>query len=481
MPREITTVVEFTDTHLKVCQSKDTPSGKIIAQLLFENLNVASDADLAKSLSVLIARLKLPPGKVIGVLPRSQATMRFLRLPSQDPVEIENMIGLQIAKHTPYSKEDVVVDYLLAGKDDEGHSLVALVIAHKDAVNRYVNIFKTAKLNLNQLTLSSQGICDLYLYYQGKLKMALKKETVLILEVDKASTEACFYFENNLLYSRPLQIGSSQIIEEQTASLLEELRLTISSFNKENPGSAPKRLVLAGSIPNIDSLSKKLETELSLEAEIINPRLELPIEKNISLPLSWTSGEVSAGAVLGFALQKAAKPLNLLPRRIIAEHRQEKERKEMVSSLVLLGVIFGMLVTGFFIKVSKQARYLDALVRSMEENREKVKTIEAMSKRMAVIREIVSPAVSAVEIIYDIYAVFPTDMTLSSLEYDETGNVVLEGSATLMSRVFDLQGRLEQAAHFKDVEVKFVSKRNTPAGEVCDFKITCQVDRKAKF
>lgn len=480
MPREITTVVEFTDTHLKVCQSKDAPQGKIISQILFENLSAASDAALSGALSALIARLRFPLGKVICVLPRSQATMRLLRLPSQDPVEIDNMLGLQIAKHTPYSKEDVVVDYLLAGRDDEGNSLVALVIAHKDVVSRYVNLFKAAKLNLNQLTLSSQGICDLYLYYQGKLKMPLKKETVLILEIDKASTEVCFYYENNLLYSRPLQIGSPEIIDDRMGSLVEELRLTISSFNKETPGSAPKRAVLAGSIPNIDSLSKKLEAELSLEVEIINPKLELPIEKNVSLPLSWTSGEVSAGAILGLALQKAVKPLNLLPRRMIAEHREEREIKEMVSSLVLFLLIFGMLIAGFLIKAYKQSRYLDALGRSMEENREKVKAIEAMSKRLAVIREIVSPAVCAVDVIYDIYAVFPADMTLNSLEYDETGNVALEGSAALMSRVFDLQGRLEQSTHFKNVEVKFVSKRNTASGEIADFKITCQVDERVK-
>lgn len=480
MRKEITTVVELTETHLKLVQSKDTPQGKILTQILFKELTSGSEEATVNSLRDLLSEVKIGPDELICVLPRNQATVRMLKLPSQETSEIDNMVNLQIAKYTPYNREDVIVDYLIVGKDVEGYTQILLVIVHKDVVNRYINIFRAAKLILRQLTLGSQGICDLYLYYQHKLHLTTEKEAVVILDIDRIDTEICFYCQGNLVFSRALQFGNQEINEERISSFLEELRLTLSAYQNERFGSAVKRLVLTSASQNLEALSKRIESELSLEVEIINPQLELLKDKGVDLPLSWLKGEVSANAVLGLALQKPEKPLNLLPTTVLAEHQELTKSKQALYSITLSAVVIGLVLLGVLVKIYRESQYLQIISRSIEANGKKAREAEQMLKKIELIQERLFSGIASIDIIYELYQRFPQRMSLSMLDVEENGNILIEGSSLLMADVFDFQSRLEKSPRFKNVEVKFASKRNSSAGEVTDFKITCQVEKKER-
>lgn len=480
MPKDITTAVEFTETHLKLVQSKDSPEGKILTQILFKELTLNSEEAVVNALRDLLEEIKIRSHELICVLPRNQTTVRVLKLPSEEPTEIDNMVNLQIAKHTPYTKEDVIVDYLIIGKDAEGYSQVLLVIVHKDVVNRYINIFKAAKLNLRQLTLSSQGICNLYLYYQRKLRSTPEKEVVIILDIDKIDTEVCFYYQNNLVFSRALQFGNQEINEERINSLLEELRLTLTSYQRERFGIAVKRLVLTSAAQNLEPLSKRIEAELSLEVEIINPQAELRKEKEVVLPSPWLRGEISANAVLGLALQKPEKALNLLPANLLTEHKELARSKQAIYLITLSLVAVGLVFLSVLVRIYKRSVYLQTISRSIEESSRKSRQVEGMLRKTELIQERLSPRFSAINIIYELYQLFPRGMSLSMLEVEENGNISLEGYSLLMAEVFDFQKRLEKSPYFKNVEVKFASKRNTALGEVTDFKIGCQIAKRTK-
>ena len=480
MAKEITTVVELTETHLKLVQSKDSPQGKILTQILFRELTSGSEEATVNSLRDLLSGIKISPDELICILPRNQTTVRMLKLPSQETSEVDNMINLQIVKHTPYTREDVVVDYLVVGKDADGYSQILLVIVHKDVVNRYINIFKAAKLNLRQLTLSSQGICNLYLYYQRKLHVTTEKEVVVILDIDRIDTEVCFYYRDNLVFSRALQFGSREMNEESINSLLGELRLTLATYQKERFGAAVNRLVLTSASQNLEVLSKRIESELSLEVEIINPQAELLKEKEVDLPLSWLKGEVSANAVLGLALQKPEKPLNLLPINLLTEHKELAESKRVLYLISLSLVVIGLVLLSVLVKIYKRSQYLHTIYRSIEESLKKTKEVEQKQRKTELIQARLFPRVSSIDIIYDLYQMLPQGISLGTLDAEENGNILIEGSSLLMADVFDFQSRLEKSPHFNNVEVKFASKRNSAYGEITDFKITCQVEKKTR-
>ncbi|MDP3142758.1 MAG: pilus assembly protein PilM [Candidatus Omnitrophota bacterium] len=480
MPKEITTVVELAETCLKLVQSQDSPQGAVLSRILFKELALNNETEIAKSLRELLANQKINNEGVTCVVPRSQATVRMLKLPSEDPAEIDNMVNLQIAKHTPYTREEVVVDYIVAGKDSQGNSLVMLVIVHKDVVNRYLNIFKAAKLELKQLALSSQGICNLYLYYQNKLRLTADRETLVILDIDKADTEVCFYYQGNLVFSRAVQFGNQEISQERISSFLDELDLTLSTFNKEKIFPPVKRIILTSASPALDPLSQRIESELSLNVEIINPQAELLKEKNVSLPLNWVESQISASAILGLALQKPAKALNLMPYKIIAEHKEQNKKREMIKLIGLFLLIIGLILSSVLARIYKKYQYLNTIAKSMENTGPKASEVEKMLKKLELIRERLDPAASPVDIIYYMYEMFPSGMSLTELDVDEGRNISLQGISYVMADVFNFQSLLEKSPRFKNVEVKFARKRNTRLGEITDFRIICQVEKKVK-
>jgi len=50
MARELTTVIELTKTHLKLVQSKDSPDGIVLTQIIFKELTSNSPDASAKAL-----------------------------------------------------------------------------------------------------------------------------------------------------------------------------------------------------------------------------------------------------------------------------------------------------------------------------------------------------------------------------------------------------------------------------------------------
>jgi len=480
MPKDITTVVEFTETHLKLVQSQNSAQGEALTRIVIKELASNSEDEIIKSLRELFLIKNLSPEGVICIVPRSQATVRMLRLPSEDPVEIDNMVNLQVAKHTPYTREDVVVDYIVAGKDPQGNSLIMLVIAHKDVVNRYLNIFKSAKINLRQLVLSSQGICNLYLYYQNKLHLPVEKETLAILDIDSMDTEICFYYQGNLVFSRAVQFGTKEINQERISSFLDELDLTLTTFNKEKIFSPVKRIIITSASSNLDPLSQRVESELSLNVEVINPHAELLKEKEINLPLNWNESQVSASAILGAALQKPAKALNLIPSQVILVNKEQTKKKELIKIVGLALLILGLVLLSLLVKIYKRYQYFNTLTKSMEKSGLKAGEIELTLKKLELIKERLEPANSPVDILYDLYAMFPGGMSLTEFDLEENGSISLQGIAYIMSDVFNFQGLLEKSPRFKNVEVKYTRKRNTRLGEITDFRITCQLEKRNK-
>jgi Tfp pilus assembly PilM family ATPase/Tfp pilus assembly protein PilN len=480
MARELTTVIEFTGTHLKLVQAKEAAEGKVLTQVIFKELVFDSKDSAARALREALKEIKERPRTATCVLPRNEVTLRMLRLPSQEISEIGEMIKLQMAQFTPYAGEEVISDYMVAGIDEQGFTQVALVIVHKEVVERYSEIFKQAKIGLNRLVLSSQGVCNLYLYYQNKLGPSFEKETVAILDIDKSNTEICFYYKGNMVFSRALQFGGKDIREGLANELIEELRLSVGSYEKEGIGVPVKKIALANVAGNLESFSRKIESELSIPTEVINPQVELLKENNVVIPPAWTTGEVSANALLGWILQKPEKALNLLPGRLLAEHQENARSRESLTLAILFSAILALMFLSLLVKVYKKNQYLKSVTRLIEQTGRQAAEAQSQLKRFELVKERLFKSVSAADVIYELYDALPSGTALRSIDLDGDGNLSLQGTAADMAEVLNLQGNLERSAYFNNVEVKYASKRNAPPGEVTDFKIVCRAGTKKK-
>ena len=77
----------------------------------------------------------------------------------------------------------------------------------------------------------------------------------------------------------------------------------------------------------------------------------------------------------------------------------------------------------------------------------------------------------SLEILDELYAVTPTDIAFSSINYDGQGKFSLVGSAQSMSTIFSFVNKMEKSKYFKDVKTKYTTRRKEGDQDVVDFEI----------
>ena len=476
MAKKVITVLEITQTHIKLAQAKEESGSNVISKFFIENISSDTDEAISKTLSDLIKKSNIKPTNLIVVIPRNLVTIRNVNLPSQDPVEIEKMVGLQAAKQIPYSKEDIIIDHLIIGKDSSGYSKILMVIAHKDAINRYLKITAGIQAKPSTFVLSSQGVFNWYQLYQNKTKGS-NQDTIVLMDIDTTNTGICFVYNNQLIFSRSISFGIRDLDSGNLEDLLRQIHLTLSTYKKEKIGQEISKIVLTPSSGDIKNLAKRLEAEFSISTEVLDSQIIISGEKELSLPNQIVQCEASSSVILGFAIGRKEKLIDLLPPEVYKKQERQIKRKELVFLGILLVLVIISIMSAVFVKMYKKEQYIKLLKTSLKQTNPKAKNISQTIKKLELIKQRLNPKISSIDILYELYNLMPENISLTIFALDEQGNFSLQGVALVMSDVFTFQGLLDKSGYFSNVEVKYASKRRTRKAELTDFRIICQITK----
>jgi Tfp pilus assembly protein PilN len=352
-----------------------------------------------------------------------------------------------------------------------------LVICQKDIVNRYLKILQGAHLKAEKLALSSQGICNWYQDFSAR-KNIREARPVVILDIDMKNTDICFYYKENLLFTRSVNFGILDMKEGKADILIEELHKTFSALQKEQLATDIAKIVITTAFEGSNFLAEKLKVEFNYLVESANPLNEISLEKELIVPLAVKDGGCSVTSILGLILEKAKNQINLLPIEVKEEQAQANKLRDLafLGALLVLTLIFFILAMS--VKIYKKERYLKRLDAILKEESPKAKKVEASIKKLSLVRDRLNPIGSSIDVIYELYNIIPDGVTLSIFSFDDGELITLQGVARKMSDVFNFQSILEKSPYFKNVEVKYASKRRVRQTEVTDFRISCVVDKE---
>ena len=157
--------IEFGDEWLKLAQVAVSAKGKKLVKLVARR--VVFREELSKTLLDLVKDGMIPTDSVLVSIPRNLVTVRNLQLPTTDPNELKEMIDLQAAKQTPYSKDEIIADFQVVRSSPEGYTDVVLVTTHRGVSNRAITILEDAHLKAEGIRLSSQGVLNGYRMIRG--------------------------------------------------------------------------------------------------------------------------------------------------------------------------------------------------------------------------------------------------------------------------------------------------------------------------
>ena len=132
-------VVDLSGNSLKLVYAKVWHNKIEKLDLFAKNITGLSDDDISRVIRTIFNEHKLNPRTILNVLPSNLAITKNIEIPSRDHQEIREIVNLQAGRHTPYSREEIIVDYLDVGTYRHNYTKVLLVIVAKNIIK---NIYK---------------------------------------------------------------------------------------------------------------------------------------------------------------------------------------------------------------------------------------------------------------------------------------------------------------------------------------------------
>ncbi len=477
--KKIITSLEIDDHLLKIIQIKTARGGrKEIVKVLAREISSSSPEAIGELVRDLSRELKIESRSLIISVPRHFATTRNVELPSTNPVEIENMVGLQIGKQTPYTKEEVISGHRILDYSSEGYSRVMIVIVHQDIVRRYLKILEKAGLSTEKIGMSSEGLLSWS-------RFAYKKEgfdkPYVLVDVDYNNSDFEVILKGKLIFSRSISLGFLHVAqkeEEWQARLIKEVSQSIYAYQNERLGKEIDRIIISGAEGLTGDLDKEaLREKFGLTVEIIEQFKNIPTTKEALA--SYKSGvrNTSFSGLIGLALAPEEQEINLIPQELIIERGVKERGRDIYFFGILLAFILAIISAIFLGRMYNKEHYLKQVQQRLNEIQGKVDKLDAMTREIGLVKGRMQKKNLLLNLLHEIQSVILPEIHLFSVNFDGKGRLIIRGSSKTMSAVFRFVNDLEETKYFQNVKTEYATTRKVKDQEMTDFEIVCPLEQ----
>lgn len=471
--------LEFSGEWLKLAQVEVGGKGKRLLKLSARP--VPLQEELSKTLSDLLKEGVIPADSVLISIPRNLVTVRNLQLPTTDPHELKEMINLQAAKQTPYSKEEIIADFQVVNRSSEGFTDVVLVTTHRSVSNRWLKILDDAHLKATGIRLSSQGVLNSYQLMHSSTRDE-ERGAIAVLDIDSNFSDFLVIRNGALTFTKALSMGPGKLLaggEKEIEKLTEEIQRAIDIYESERVGQGITTLVITGAEIELGGLIPSLTEKLRLSVQRISLLDGIPGARDaMDLP-EGQRGSLSFAAVLGLAWDPESAQIDLTPQEVrIREALEHKGRAIMVMGILIVSILTALTaLVSQHVYFKKQ--YLEQLDAEISRTQQAASDVEALKKRLRIIREAERPENSSLEILAVLHKNTPPEIYLKAIAFEEGSHVVLKGVSQKMSTVFEFVSTLEKLPNFHQVKAKHATRSGSKEGsDEIDFEINCPLSKK---
>jgi Tfp pilus assembly PilM family ATPase/Tfp pilus assembly protein PilN len=426
-----------------------------------------NDEELAKKLNQVFKKLEYKNNPIIVSLPRQLVTCRYLKIPSQVPEELERIAKLQAPRYLPYSANELITGFQSTQTDKEGYSHINLIIAHRDVIGRYLDLFKELKPKKLDIVLSPYGLCNLYSYIKPE-----EPGPAMLIDIDSHQVELAIVSRKKLLFSRSFKFVRGQANSENL--FVDEINKTQEAYFKEvSKESILSKIFLVGAGKTLQEYMAILKKRVSLPIEAISYSDKIKFSKE--LLNSILNSDSSFASLLGLGLGDLSETLNLLPQDVKEKKIKVSREKEQLRLLLFILSIILIWILGITKNLDNKEKYLQQLKSELSKISKEAKLLEEIDKRFTFMQERLQQRPSALDVLYELHKVMPAQISLVSLIYEEDEQVVLRGQTQELNSVSAFVSQLERISVFKNFSIKlrYATQKKTITGEVVDFEIVC--------
>ncbi len=454
---------------LKLVQLSGRPGARTVSKLFAHAIEGLSDEEIIAWLQQTCTVQQVEPGTVLVANPAHLTTTRLFTLPSTDPGEIRDIVELQAEKHTPYAKEEILIDFHILESDRGGYSRVQLVLSHQDIVHRVLRIVEGMGWILEHVGFELDGLVNWF-----KAANRDPATGTLIAELDNDSTTVVIFQHGKPFFHRSLALGVTQLLHDPEAvdKLAAELRRSLESFESEGFNLPVAAVVLTGQAGRVPQLAERVHQALDLPAESVDPFQGVELSDEAKLAHESLSQHAFTSLV---GLGLGPSPVDLTPKALKLHRAFEARAKTLVS----LGcqLIGGLLLVSCLIigRAYQTERYHAGLLQQERTLRAQSDNLEVALEQFDLVERWLGSRGVILEAVTELAHQTPDTIRWQSFSFTKNDQIVIKGTSQEMPKVFEFATQLKQSPLFSKVEARRVSKKKVGEETVTEFEIVCSL------
>lgn len=486
---------------LSLLALKQTKKGWSVKTGGVEPYAACAEDDLGPIVKAACKSLKVAKKEdVTIILPKQQAILRNIQLPSTDREELTQMARFEAERHIPFHAERHSVGFHVMRSMGVEGSEVVLGAVDGPVVQRALDGTTSAGLNPRGVELSSVALVNSLLYEK---KDWIKGKTVALLAIGLESLDLVLLTDGRLIFARSISLNLRSVLEsclgfhsatqdgpvgrpepaklamaarmvdclnlegqggysretisaahEWLERLVQELRRTYDFARREMKCPPIDAIALTGEGAILHNLGQYLHGALSLEAQIINPVGALPGAAALKFPFGGLELVIAFGGVLATSQSvEGIYRLDLTPTEYYRQLARKRIARQLSVTGVLLVVTLALSAWTYYNFQGIRAQELAAYDEINNKIKPKVTELEEMKSKLAIMRRFTKDPNSALSVLNSVAGSksLMGVVAMDSIAYEKGKEVAIGGDGKSIPDITNFIQELRNTGKFADV------------------------------
>ncbi len=476
-------VVDLSGGHVKLVLARQVGNQAVFEDFRSKVFGEGADLEISQYLAQTWREWKLKGRQAMCIIPSKLFISKNVDMPSNDPEEISKIIDLQAGRYTPYSRDEIVIDYLCMTTPGQHYTNVLLIIVNRKLIDRYVQIFERAGIFVARFGIASESVAH---FYQRLLPAEHMSGAIAGIHVDEDASDLTIIDKREMVFVRSIPVGASHFrtgMESAQQSFVSELNKSISSYQDHGVGQPVKALVMTGLTNGLESLEKAIRESLpAMQApgfpiKLVTYHNQFQVASAVKEKIGPQSSESFFELMSAVSAEESLR-IDLTPKEIKLKRKFREGGKEIVTLGILIMTCLVMFSVFLASKIYIKRNLIERLDQTAESVSTQARILERASTKARVLRNLIDYRGKGLYVFDKVTSLIGSDVYLSSFSYDQEGNLQLLGTADTMSAVFSLVTKFENSGYFSSVTTNETKTKKEGGKEVADFDIKCQLNQE---
>lgn len=473
-------IVSLDEAAIKIVHFRGAGAEKRLLHVSKGDLRDVPEEELPQVIRTALADTRIKKTSAVCTLPSSQVITKNIEIPSLDAEEIRSIIDLQAGRHTPFSREEILVGYIKIGVFQRNYTKILLILINRNVVKKQLEVLDQAGIKVDKVLFAPEGMAHFYAQ-----ALNAKDDDIPIGIIDVASQQTTFLIEFNktVAMSRHIPIGFTHLLKEGDAArqrLLTELAQSVEAYQNEDINRLPETYILTSDDATLKEIQPQIQERLKANIKIM-PYLDMiqaGQPEMVKLVSEYNDDSFFNIISSAWSLDQAA--VDMTPDEIKTQRSIEEKGRQIIKTGVYAVVIFILFAFIFVSKEHFNNLYLERLRADYKEKRKKVISFDRKAQKTRIVKGYLKSRMVGLEVVTTLYKLIPKEIYLESISLDENGNVEITGVSETMSRVFNFVTALQETDLFKNVKTRSTSAKKERGKDVAAFNIAFQLQWAAE-